>query len=222
MKHPVNGTTVVPATTTAKILLVTIADYLDQMMEQNGWRDHHQVEVMIDRLYPGDGRPTTAFYWFSQVCHAVRHLLDVVPPVFDSCTRTISYQDEVLARDFYWNATLNEYILTEDQQKDLLLQAIGYNPFVGEPHILLAQLYFRRHEYQQAGQHCRQALQKMYPLASAWDKRRSFAQWIGFTRVLLLRINHQPVHSRQTTLALFRSSQWNLRHGQGPAPNFVA
>ena len=90
------------------------------MVEQNGWRDHHQVEVAVDRLYPGDGRPTTAFYWFSQVCRAVRDALDVVPPIFDSCTKTITYQDEVWARDLYWNATLNEYHLTETQQMDLL------------------------------------------------------------------------------------------------------
>lgn len=143
----------------------------------------------MDRLYPGDGRPTTAFYWFSQVCHAVRHLLDTVPPVFDSCTTTISYEDEVVARDLYWNVTVNEYTMEEESQMDLLEQAIQYNPYVGEPHLLLAQLYFRRQEYTAAGQHCRMALQKMYALASAWDKRRSFAQWVGFTRVLMLRIN---------------------------------
>jgi len=159
------------------------------MVEQNGWRDHHQVEFAVDRLYPGDGRPTTAFYWFSQVCHSIRDVLDVVPPIFDSCTQTISYQEEVIARDLYWNATLSEYELTEAQQMDLLYQAISHNPFVGEPHILLSQIYFRNKQYQRAGQHCRIALQKLYTLASAWDKRRSYAQWVGFSRVLLLRSN---------------------------------
>ena len=183
------GKTVVPAKTAAKILIATVADYLDQMVEQNGWRDHHQVEIGVDRLYPGDGRPTIAFYWFSQVCRAVREQLDVIPPVFDSCQETISYPEEVLARDLYWNATLREYDLTEAEQMHLLYQAIEHNPFVGEPHILLAQLYFRNKEYQQAGMHCRWALEKLYVLASAWDKRRSFAQWVGFARVLLLRVN---------------------------------
>lgn len=183
------GETTVPAKTAAKILLVTVADYFDQMVEQNGWRDHHQVEVSVDRLYPGDGRPAIAFYWFSQVCRAVRDELDVVPPVFDSCQRTISFHDEVLARDLYWNVTLQEYTLKQEQQMHLLDQTIEHNPFVGEPHILLAQLYLRNKEYSQAGLHCRLALEKLYSLASAWDKRRSYAQWVGFSRVLLLRVN---------------------------------
>ena len=29
----------------AEILMVTVADYLDQMVELNGWRDHHQIDV---------------------------------------------------------------------------------------------------------------------------------------------------------------------------------
>ena len=185
------GETTIPAKTAAKILIVTVADYLDQMVEQNGWRDHHQVDIAVDRLYPGDGRPTIAFYWFSQVCRSVRNQLDVIPPIFDSCQETISYEDEVMARDLYWNVTLQEYELTEAQQMHLLDQSVARNPFVGEPHILLAQLYFRNKEYHQAGIHCRLALEKLYKLASAWDKRRSFAQWVGFARVLLLRINRK-------------------------------
>ena len=27
----------------AKVVMVTLADYLDQMVTSNGWRDHHQV-----------------------------------------------------------------------------------------------------------------------------------------------------------------------------------
>lgn len=187
--HRTDGTVSVPAATAAKILLATVADYLDQMVEQNGWRDHHQVDVSVDRLYPGDGRPTLAFYWFSQVCRAVREHLEVVPPIFDSCTTVISKADEIAARDLYWKVTLSEYELSEAEQRELLYRAIEHNPFVGEPHILLAQLYYRNGEYRTAAEHCRQALQKLYVLASAWDKRRSFRQWVGFSRVLMMRSN---------------------------------
>mgnify|MGYP004358042751 CR=1 FL=1 len=31
------------------------------------------------------------------------------------------------------------------------------------------------------------ALARFYPLATAWDKRRSFAHWVGFARMLHLR-----------------------------------
>jgi hypothetical protein len=40
---------------TANILMVTIADYLEQMVDMSGWKDHHQIECP-DVLYPGDGK----------------------------------------------------------------------------------------------------------------------------------------------------------------------
>ena len=55
----------------AKILVVTLADYLEQMVEVNGWRDHHQVFLPLS-LYPGDGKPALALYWISRMCRAVR------------------------------------------------------------------------------------------------------------------------------------------------------
>ena len=52
---------------------------------------------------------------------------------------------------------------------------------------LLAQLSFRRGEYAAAAAYAADALARFYPLATAWDKRRSFAHWVGFARMLHLR-----------------------------------
>ena len=61
------------------------------------------------------------------------------------------------------------------------------NPFVGEPHIMLAQLYHRLGQFHQSVTEAATALEKMYVLACAWDKRRSFECWVGFTRITLMR-----------------------------------
>ena len=52
---------------------------------------------------------------------------------------------------------------------------------------LLAQLSFRRGDYAAATAYAADALARFYPLATAWDKRRSFAHWVGFARMLHLR-----------------------------------
>ena len=52
---------------------------------------------------------------------------------------------------------------------------------------LLAQLSFRRGEYAAAAAYAADAFGRFYPLATAWDKRRSLAHWVGFARMLHLR-----------------------------------
>ncbi|CAB9524377.1 unknown protein [Seminavis robusta] len=186
VKSRLEGTTTISPEEAANILIITVADYLDQMVDTNGWRDHHQVEMM-DCLYPGDGRPAVALHWFSKVCRAIRSNLAVIPPVFNHCTAVLSKQDEVQARDAYWYVTLHETSLSMEEQIAHLEKAVRLNPFVGEPHLLLAQLYIRQQKYALAVREGRKALTKMYALASAWDKRRTYAQWVGFARMTLLR-----------------------------------
>lgn len=173
----------------ANILMVTIADYLDQMVDTNGWRDHHQIEDGGKQLYPGNGRPALGFYWFSNVCHAIKDHLEVVPTIFNNCEDVISYEDEEEARDLYWKVTTEEEELSEAEQIELLNKAVSLNNFVAEPHMMLSQIYYRQGKYFEAAVEARSALQKFYTMASNWDKRRSYGHWIGFGRVLLLRAN---------------------------------
>lgn len=138
-------------------------------------------------MYPGDGRPAVAFYWLSSVCKAVRNHLEVVPDIFAKCTLTISYSDECEARDLYWKVTIEEKQRSTEEQMALLTKCIQLNQFIGEPHLLLAQLLFRIGNYAEACSHSVMALKKMYILATAWDKRRSYENWIGFARMTLKR-----------------------------------
>ena len=60
--HRLSGSVRLTNQQAAKLIVVTIADYLDQMVEVNGWRDHHQNESLSSELFPGDGKPAVALY----------------------------------------------------------------------------------------------------------------------------------------------------------------
>jgi len=186
IEHRLKGTHEMSVQDTANILMVTIADYLDQMVDMNAWRDHHQMESP-DVLYPGDGKPAVALYWMTTVAQTIASNLEVIPPIFDHCTKLITFENELKARDLYWKVVVHEATLSLEEQKALLQESIALNPFVGEPHIMLAQLHHREGEFENGAAEAAMALEKMYVLASAWDKRRSFECWVGFTRVLLMR-----------------------------------
>jgi len=172
----------------ARILVVTLADYMDQAVEINGWRDHHQVDAPL-ALYPGDGKPATFLYWVSSMFCAIRPHLDIVPSLFDRCTSVISYEAERDARDAYWSVVLGEAAgtMSELEQEALLRSAVQANRFVGEPHILLAQLAFRRGLYEDSVKEASIGLEKLYTLATAWDKRLNYDAWVAFSRLLILR-----------------------------------
>lgn len=165
--HRINGTWAVSETEAANILMVTIADYLDQMVDTNGWRDHHQIEDGAKVLYPGDGKPAVAFYWFASICNAIKDHLEVVPPIFNYCTELITEENETKARDAYWKVMQHEAELSEDEQSILLYDSIRHNPYIAEPHIMLSQILYRQGQYHQAALQARSALEKLYVLASA-------------------------------------------------------
>lgn len=181
----------------ANILMVTIADYMEQFVDINLWRDHHQANNGGMKLYPGSGRPAIGFYWFSSVCNAIRDYLEVIPTVFNHCQDVVYVEEEEEARDLYWKVTTNEESLSEEEQIELLNTSVRLNDFIAEPHVLLAQIYFRQERYESAAREANAALVKFYALATNWDKRRSFNHWVGFARALLLRANRMIEGSRK-------------------------
>lgn len=184
--HRIEGSVAVSSRTVAKLIVATMADYIDQMVLVNGWRDHHQVEVP-QRLYPGGGKPEVALFWMSHMCRAVRSELEVIPPIFDSCRRVITLDDEIAARDLYWKVVSEEDNLSHAEQKECLTRAITLNPFIGEPHVMLSQIFYREGDYASAVSHSLKALGNMYQLGSAYDKRLDYTAWISYTRFFLLR-----------------------------------
>lgn len=192
IEHRLQGCIDITSHDASRLLVITLADYLDQLVEINGWRDHHQVEAPLS-LYPGDGRPGLALYWISSIFKSIRPQLllggSSLPPLFNDCSSTLSYGDERDCRDAYWEVVCGESSKTlgDIEQEKLLKSAISRNPFVAEPHLLLSQIAFRRGQYDDCIVHGSKALELMYTLCTAWDKRLPYSQWVAYTRLLLLR-----------------------------------
>merc|ERR1712050_479791 len=64
---------------------------------------------------------------------------------------------------------------------------MGINPYVGEPHAMLSQVLFNRGAYAEAAHHAIIAIDLLQQWVTSFDKRNSFAQWLGFSRMMLLR-----------------------------------
>jgi hypothetical protein len=201
----------------ALLMFVTVADYLEQAVASNAWKDIYQVDAP-GSLWPGSGKPATCMYWLSQLARASRPHLppSAIPPVFDGCTATLTQAAETKARNLYWQVVRaedsddhDEYVdeaevdtdpddtppapaltrvcMGDDERVRRLRAAVRLNPFVGEPHVLLAQVAFRNGQYETCVVECGHALRKLYALGTAWDKRVGFPGWCTFTRLVALR-----------------------------------
>lgn len=96
-------------------------------------------------------------------------------------------------------------------EERILRSASALNPWVAEPHVMLAQLLFRDGRYEEAAHEAAEALDLFYTLASCWDKRIPFRQWVGFTRLLLLRSSRKAAGEESMP---FRNDQApNFHHG---------
>lgn len=117
----------------------------------------------------------------------------VVPPVFSFCTKVLDAKEQIEARDMYWEA------VTSDASKDgyleraeeRLLGCIGKNPFVGEPHVLLSQVYLGKKRFAEAEREAERGLLLLLQWGSPWDKRMSWEGWIAWVRVLLMKSQDQ-------------------------------
>lgn len=68
-----------------------------------------------------------------------------IPPVFSHCTELLLEADQQDARDAYWEAiTVCTDSMRHDDAEKLLLKALGHNPHVAEPHVILSQIHLHR------------------------------------------------------------------------------
>ena len=123
------------------------------------------------------------------------------PPVFDNCTKVLSVEDEAEAIDLYWSVMSKESHPESDEdlrretENDIaaLNSCIAKNPWIFEPHVLLAQKHLHLNHFTQAEQALQRALKIQVQWGTPWDKRLSFGAWVAWTRVLLLRAKeHKP------------------------------
>lgn len=125
----------------------------------------------------------------NNVCYDDREDEDielVVPPVMEKCTKVLDARDQIVARDMYWEAVCDNGLLLE-KKEELLKRSIEKNPYVGEPYVVLSQIYLKKGMYEDAEREVERGLRLLLEWGSAWDKRASWEGWIAWGRVLLMK-----------------------------------
>merc|ERR1712217_526643 len=167
-----------------------VADVADQMCQRFTYRDvYHNEEP--DVLWPGNGAPGIFLHWFSHALKAARPYLDVVPPIFNNCTEVIEESSETSAVKLYWHLMQKESTLSINELESGYRQVVELNPWVGEPHVMLSQLLYKRGNFAEAVHEAACALDIFYQWGTCWDKRHRFAQWVGFSRMAVLRASRR-------------------------------
>lgn len=188
------------AAQTAKFLIVTLADLAEQFFS---WQDEVMArypyvpmlpaaEHWSAALWPGACRPSA---WMPSVLSRLaRHLpqFDVeLPPIFDRCTGGIvSAEDAAAAAALYWQVVAQSGPLVSAEHAEATLRAaIRHNPWMAEPHLLLAQLAMLRGDFPTGEHHAGRGLRLLCDWGTPWDKRVSWAGWVAWARILLQRAN---------------------------------
>ncbi|CAO2046940.1 unnamed protein product [Urochloa humidicola] len=110
----------------------------------------------------------------------------VIPPVFDGCTKVLNAEDQKVARDLYWEVVCSgDEASAWGKVEQLLQQSIAKNPFVGEPHLVLAQVYLNMERYSDAQIQAEEGLKLLLEWGSSWDKRMPWEGWVSWGRAML-------------------------------------
>ncbi|KAJ1401427.1 hypothetical protein SESBI_28803 [Sesbania bispinosa] len=112
----------------------------------------------------------------------------VLPPVFDNCTKVLDAGDQLVARDLYWEAVCGDVSKKGlGRIEELLVESIEKNPYVGEPYVVLSQVYLTQGRFEEAERKAEKGLTLLLEWGCPWDKRTSWEGWIAWTRVLLMK-----------------------------------
>ena len=107
--------------------------------------------------------------------------------MFNYCTKVLDPEEQIAARDLYWEAICSDDRKERDWEKveKLLLESIQKNPFVGEPHLVTAQLYLNMERYAEAKKEAEEGLKLLLEWGVSWDKRMTWESWVSWGRVML-------------------------------------
>ena len=109
-----------------------------------------------------------------------------IPPVFGHCKEALAASDEAAATSLYWSVIQQDQPLVDlDVATGVLESAVRHNPWVGEPQMVLAQLYLSAGRKDEAKAAAESALHLFCAWGNAWDKRVQWDAWVAWTRILL-------------------------------------
>jgi len=172
-----------------------MADYYDQWYNwydilfgnEDGLHSFKAEKFSIQKvLWPGNGKPGLSMNLISRMGQLVRKCgWKTIPPVFNHCTEILSAENEIRALDLYWHVCCNSANMEYKQIETSLKSCVELNPFFSEPHILLAELYVQKAQFENAESEALEGLRLLTLWGSVADKRISWEGWIAWARVLL-------------------------------------
>ena len=182
----------------AAFIVVSMADTIEQWFS---WQDdifsrfpqvaqRPQAVHWAASLWPGPMRPSgRMLHQIAALGHALQHpglrAQLPLPPVFAQCSQVLSPADEAAATSLYWSVIqLDQPLVDLDAATAVLEAAVRHNPWVGEPQMVLAQLYLSAGRAEEAAQAAQSALQQFSAWGNAWDKRVQWDAWVAWTRIL--------------------------------------
>ncbi|CAI0444045.1 unnamed protein product [Linum tenue] len=163
----------------AVFLLMTMADFSDQLF---GFQDAliAREEEIVEREL---GIRVDA-------AEMEMELELVVPPVLKGCTEIVDATEQMEARELYWEAVAGIGSRSEldlEAAEELLVRSVEKNAVVGEPRVVLAQVYLSKGRFEEAEREAAVGLRLILEWGSAWDKRMSWEGWVSWARVLLMK-----------------------------------
>ncbi|XP_071692933.1 uncharacterized protein [Rutidosis leptorrhynchoides] len=111
----------------------------------------------------------------------------VVPPIFENCSKVLSAKNQIEARDLYWEGVCEVSKRGLIGCEDVLKRSVELNPFVGEPRVVLAQIYLSQGRFEEAEKESEEGLRVLLEWGSPWDKRMSWEGWVSWCRVLVMK-----------------------------------
>ncbi|KAI3812338.1 hypothetical protein L1987_17045 [Smallanthus sonchifolius] len=201
----------------AMFLFLTIADSSDQLFNFQDVFDNSDGKRRFSgndsatALWPGDGKPGLWMNSLSRMgaiytlvvreeqLYSIKHpqpqlantrdeeIELVIPPIFENYTKILAAGDKLEARDLYWEGVCEVYERGLDGSADVLKRSVVKNPFVGEPHVVLGQVYLSQGRFDEAEKEAEQGLRLWLEWGSPWDKRMSWEGWIAWCMVLVMK-----------------------------------
>ncbi|KAK9052625.1 hypothetical protein SSX86_029255 [Deinandra increscens subsp. villosa] len=215
MKHIKTGEDVnLSRRVVATFLLMTIADFSDQLFSfQDVLFDNSDGMLKFSgndwatALWPGDGKPglwmtsisrmgaiytlivreEQLYSLYSTSSNRDEEIELVTPPILQNCTKILTAKDQIEARDLYWEGVCEMSKRGLEGCAELLEGSVVRNSFVGEPHVVLGQIYLSQGRFEEAEKEAEQGLRLLLEWGSPWDKRMSWEGWVSWCRVLVMK-----------------------------------
>ena len=181
----------------AAMVCETLADELEQRF---GWQSDLEAGK-VRAVWPGSFPPTLRLGRTSRLAAALRAseqatTASSLPPIFEHCSRVLREEEEVEAREAYMMAVnhmpsplpMHGGGSGGDAWRRSCYEALTVcmrsNPFVGEPHLVVAQLYLEDGQWEEAERCAVEGTRLLEVFATSWDKRMSWQAWLNWGRCL--------------------------------------